>query len=280
MIFINTDLNFEITLLILKEKKKLILTDKVLPMNLALLTRAAHGGFPLVAEELCLSFVLENVVSIFKCSRFLHWNFRLLFQRGWSGFCDCSYMACAFKQFARVCDGSWCRWREIAIFGAATCAKTVDAYRVRFGVPPTRTFFIQVELFLTNRTGRLLRWVRWEGLREDERQFLLIVVAFWRIKAKTTDTSWAGIAFRAISLLSTRAITSLTAVDRISIAPNISLRMSSQRYHWVKCLGSCDLCSLLSDHKNNQRKRHKCQLFYVLGPQMTWRIHLASDAFA
>ena len=65
-----------------------------------------------------------------------------------------------------------------------------------------------------------------EGLREDERQFLRRVVAFLRLKAETIDTSRAGVAFRAISLLSTRAITSLTAVVRITVVPNISLRMS------------------------------------------------------
>ena len=61
---------------------------------------------------------------------------------------------------------------------AATCAEAIDAYSVRFGVPPTRAFFIQVEVFLTNRTEDCFDGLAGEGIREDERQFLLIMVAF------------------------------------------------------------------------------------------------------
>ena len=66
--------------------------------------------------------------------------------------------------------------------------------------------------FLQIGQGDCFNGLAGEGLREDEPQFLLIVVAFWSLKAEATDTSWVGIAFRAISLL----LQSNYIVDRLS----------------------------------------------------------------
>ena len=78
--------------------------------------------------------------------------------------------------------------------------------------------------------------LRWAGLdqggmtRGQGTKSVFEGIAWWRLQAETANTSEVSIAFRAISLISTRAITSLIDVVRISAVPSTSLQMSEMPY--------------------------------------------------